>query len=44
MIVTILVESEMIIPKWLFELPVIEPERNEFQNSKNDRVINYQSN
>ena len=29
----------MIIPEWLFELPIILPERNEFRNSKNDRVI-----
>ena len=29
----------MIIPEWLFELPIIQPERNEFQNSKNDQVI-----
>ena len=37
------VDFEMIIPEWLFELPIIEPERNEFRNSKNYRVINNES-
>ena len=35
------VNQDMIIPKWLFELPIIKPERNEFQ--KNDRVTNFDS-
>ena len=42
-IFSISADQEMIIPKWLFELPIIEPERNEFRNSKNDRAINYDS-
>ena len=33
----------MIIPEWLFELPIIQPERNEFRNSKNEEVINCDS-
>ena len=42
-IFSISVDQEMIIPEWLFELPIIEPERNEFRNSKNYPVINYES-
>ena len=42
-IFSISADQEMIIPKWLFELPIIEPERNEFRNSKNYRAINCDS-
>ena len=42
-IFSISVNQEMIIPEWLFELPIIQPERNEFRNSKNEEVINCDS-
>ena len=31
----------MIVPEWLFELPIIKPERIEFRNTKNDRSLNF---
>ena len=42
-IFSISVDQEMILPEWLFELPIIEPERNEFQNSKNYQLENCDS-